>query len=109
MSAFTEAFDELYAVQTENLGVAVVATVTGACISKAAIIGTNTGDPIYLEGSTGVTGGYELQMKASDFTSPPVKNMQVTCNGNASGETLQVLASDLANGIYILRVGDISQ
>lgn len=111
MSQFTQAFDQLYDVQTEVLGVAVLATITGYCSAKPAIIGTNDGNPEYISGSTAVSGGYILQMKQSDVTgdlsASAAKGANVTCNGNATGETLQVLSADLANAIWIIQVGDI--
>lgn len=107
MSQFTSAFDDLYTVQTDALGVAIVATVTGFCTNKPAIISEDTSDNAYLEGTTGKKGGYTLQMKQSDFSAEPTKNTQVTCNGNATGLTLQLTSIDLANAIYILTVGDI--
>lgn len=107
MSGFTTAFDELYAVQTAELGVAILATITGFGVNVPAILSTNTAESVYLEGSTGVEGGYMLQIKQSALSGSPTKGTQVTCNGSATGATLQVIKADLANGIYEITVGDI--
>lgn len=108
MSGFTVAFDEIYSVQTAELGVAIVATVTGYGTSVPALLSSNTADNIYIEGSTGVAGGYMLQIKESSLSASPPKGTQITCNGSASGETLQAVKIDIVNGIYEITAGDIN-
>lgn len=107
MSGFTTAFDELYAVQTAELGVTILATIANFGTNVPAILSANTADSIYIEGSTGAEGGYMLQIKQSSLTGAPPKGTQVTCNGSATGETLQAVKIDLANDIYEITVGDI--
>lgn len=109
MSGFTTAFDELYAVQTAELGVAILATITGFGVNVPAILSANTADTFYIEGSTGVEGGYILQIKESSLSGTPPKGTQVSCNGSATGETLQATKIDLANGIYEITAGDVQQ
>lgn len=111
MSQFTLAWSELYTAQTESVGAAIVATVTnlsGTVIASAkpAITTDDTGDPLYIDGSTAVGGGVTLQMLISDFSAAPEKNFIVTVNGPSNGVVLRILAADINHGVYYLKCGD---
>lgn len=108
MSATTSAWVELYSAQTEAIGVAILATVTGYAASKPAIISDLTSDEIIVEGGEAEKGGFKLQMLASDFSSEPPKATVVTCNGAAAGLNLTVLSTNLNNGIRYLTIGDFA-
>ena len=106
MNSFERAFDRLYAVQTRTLKVAILATIGSSATSKPAILGTVRDDDSVVDGGTGQRGGYELQMKASDFTSAPSHDAACAVNGAASGESLVLTAFDNRSSIYVLTVGD---
>lgn len=107
-SAFVSAFDQLYACQTRNLGVAIIATVADVGTDKAALLSVVDETDNYGAGTTMVTGGFMLQIKQTDLSADPPKNAAVTCNGSATGLTLQVVSFRLVNGIYEITAGDIN-
>lgn len=109
MSNFTSAFDEIYAVQTAELGVAILATVTGYGTNKPALLSGVDQHAMYAEGTTAEGGGYLLQIKASDLSSQPPKNTAVTCNGSATGVSLQIVSLAIVNAIYEISVADIQK
>jgi len=108
MSGFTSAFAELYAVQTAELGVAILATVTGYGTNKEALLsGVDQGDS-FGAGTTALpSNSYLLQIIGTDLSARPPNGTQVTCNGSATGLTLQVTRANLVNGIWEIQVGDI--
>ena len=107
MNRFNTAFDALYSCQTRTIGVAILATVGTFAVNKPAILHTVTSDDIVLLGGTGEKGGYRLQMKATDFVSAPPYEAAVTVNGDATGEQLQVILTEVHSGIRHLIVGDM--
>jgi len=86
---FERAFDALYRVQTRVLGEAIVATVGAYAVNKPAILGSVDADMVVVSGGVADAGGYEVQMKTSDFSGEPPDGTQATCNGEATGKTLQ--------------------
>lgn len=109
MSEFTNAFAELYAVQTAVLGVAILATVTGYGTNRQALLsGVDQGDS-FGEGTTSAPlNSYILQILGSDLSAKPPNGTQVTCNGSATGLTLQVTNARLVNAVWEIEVGDIN-
>lgn len=98
----------MYTVQTDVLGVAILATVTGYGTSKPALLSGVDQADTYIEGSTaGAGNSFLLQILQSDLSAKPVQGTQVTCNGSASGLTLQVIESKLVNAVWELTIGDI--
>lgn len=108
MSRVTDNFDRLYAAQTRTIGVAILATVDGYASGKPAILSTIATNDIYVDGGTATDGGYELQMKASDFGTEPPKQTRVTCNGDAAGIELEVMDVDTSNGIYLIKLASFA-
>jgi hypothetical protein len=102
------AWRELYAVQTEVIGVAIVATVGAVASSKPAIISETSLDNQIISGGVGEGGGFELQMLESDLSAAPAEAVAVTCNGSATGKALVLISSKLNNGLWYLTVGDFS-
>lgn len=109
MSAITDAFDELLDAQEEALGVRVNATVTGYATDKDCIPTADNSDLFQLGGGSGISGGYSVQMRKSDFNGVPTKGTPVTISCYTS-ESLQIVEDpNEAGGIYTLRVGDLAQ
>ncbi len=108
MSRFTDAFDRLYDAQTRNVGIAIVATITGFGANKPALLSGVNQNQVYIPGSTAEQGGYMLQIKQGDLSAEPSKGTSVTCNGSATGTVLQVTSAALVNGIWEITVGDIN-
>jgi hypothetical protein len=109
VSNFTTAFSELYAVQTAETGVTVVATVTGYATSKPAILTAADSIDAYGDGTTIEAGGFTLEMLISDFSARPPDKTPVTCNGSATGFTLHVLdVKTINSATYLIRVGDVN-
>ena len=109
MSNFTTAFSELYAVQTAETGVAILATVTGYATSKPALLSEASSLDSYAAGTTLESGGFTLEMLKSDFSAKPPDRTQVTCNGSATGFTLQVTeVKDINNATYLITVADFN-
>lgn len=107
MNQFVLNFDEAIAVQTEVLGVAILATVTGYGANKPALLSAVDQNEQFQFGTTAEAGGFMLQIKQSDLSAEPPKGTQVTCNGSATGATLQVVSAKLINAIWEITVGDI--
>lgn len=108
MGGFDSRFNQMYAAQTRTLGIAIVATITGYGVNVPAILGEIAEDQIYVEGGNAESGGYELQVKASSLSGEPVKRTVVTCNGDATGEQLQITNITKSAGIYTLRLEDFA-
>lgn len=109
MNQFERAFDNLYRVQTRVLGEAIVATVGAYAVNKPAILGSVDTEMVVVSGGTANAGGFELQMKTSDFTTEPPDGTPVTCNGEATGKTLETSGSpQRKGGTWIIRAIDFA-
>lgn len=109
MSAITEAFDDLLDAQEEALGVRVKAAVGAFAVDKDCIPTDDTSDLFQIDGGSGISGGYSVQMRKSDFNGVPTKGTPVSISCYAS-ESLQIVEDpNEAGGIYTLRVGDLAQ
>jgi hypothetical protein len=109
VSAYTDAFTDLYQAQTEATGVTVLATVGSVATSKAAILSEADSLREYIDGSTSEAGGFTLEMLISDFSARPTVGTQVTCNGSATGFTLQVIdVKTINSATYLITVGDVN-
>lgn len=110
MSQITDAWNNLYAVQTEIFG-PVTATI-GVAIGSPAIVDQVPLDQVLRAGGLSEAGQFELQMRASDFGNlPPPKlitGVQVTGLGMTTEAQLVVLNCKVNNGIYYIAVGDIT-
>lgn len=102
MSAFTDAWAELYAIQTEATGTAIVCTVTGYATSKAAIPSSDMLDAILVDGGTADTGQRTIQMLASEFSTDPPEDTAVAIGSRS----YVLLKFERNNGIAYLTVGD---
>lgn len=95
----------LYPAQTQVLGIQIVATITGYCTNKPAIISAVKLDSIFIEGGVAENGGWEIQIRLSDLSGEPPKGTKISCNGESSGHDLEVDSFD-RNGLigYITAV-----
>lgn len=103
---FERAFDSLYRSQTRNLNKAIVATVGAFATNKPAILSTVADDDLVKLGYIGQQGGYQIQMKVSDFSSDPTHQTAVTVNGDAENVALVILSWEKRSSIFNLIVGD---
>lgn len=102
MSATLDAWNQLYAAQTEAIGVALTATV--GTVTAAAIASADVLNQILVAGGLSQAGGFNLQMRASDFSNtPPTK---LTTAVAALGQSLVVLDCKVNNGIFYIQCGD---
>lgn len=108
MSLFTDAFTDLYDVQTECVGAALVATIGTVAVSKPAIISEADVTMEIDEGGIGTEGGYSIQMLISDFTGEPVRNSNITATGPALGRALQVHSFTVNHGVYSIMAQDVA-
>lgn len=102
MSAFTDAWAELYAAQTEAVGSALTCTVTGFATDKAAIIGSDPIDSVLVDGGLADEGQRRVQMLASEFSTDPPEDTAVTIGARS----YVLLKFERNNGIAYLTVGD---
>ncbi len=109
MSALLDAFDELLDAQEEALGVRVKATVGTFAVAMDCIPTSDNSDLFQLDGGSGISGGYSLQMRKSDFNGVPTKGTPITISCYPD-ESLELAADpNEAGGIYTLSVGDLAQ
>lgn len=106
MSAFTDAWEELYAQQTAVTGEAITATITGYATNKPAIVSALDVNSVIVDGGVAEAGGFSLQMLASDFSGEPPKGTPVTAGGSADGHALEVLSVNVNNGIFYITTAD---
>lgn len=100
VSIVTDSWVMLYNQATIQLGEARLASVNG--ITGRAIVGEMNADEIFAAGGLAESGGFKLQMLASDFSIQPQKFSPAT----ARGVTLQVLNANDNDGILYLEIGD---
>jgi len=106
MNLWDSRFDRLHAAQTRQLGVDIRATVGSVVSNAKAILGTVSHDDSVVDGGAGQRGGYELQIKASDFVATPERDAACTVNGFGSGTALVLTRFEHRGGVYVLTVGD---
>lgn len=108
MSQTTEAWSELYAAQTEEIGVAFTVDI-GATSDIPAVVESVPRDNIFIDGGTASNQAFRMQLLASALSNvPPAKWTSVvfTPPGISSELTLAVLSADSNNGIFYVNVGD---
>lgn len=111
MTPFEEAFDELWQAQTEAQGVAIRATIAGYCSNAKAILSEVEADLMIAPGGGGIAefGGYEIQVKVSDFSTAlfnTAKGTAAICNGAADGLDLAVGNVQNRGATYLIRLVD---
>jgi hypothetical protein len=100
VSALTDAFSDLYEAQTEVCGEEIQATV--GAVTADAVVGEARFDQILAAGGTAENGGRTLQMRKSDFITPPVKLAAVVIQD----QTLSLLDFRESHGTYLMVCGD---
>ncbi len=80
----------------------------GPVNTKRAIVSEMTADEILAVGGTAEAGGFNIQMLASDFDSPPEKFQDVEVFGPtlAVQPGLKVVNVNTNNGVYYIQAGD---
>lgn len=108
MALFAEAFDELWDAQTEALGIEIRATIAPYTTDAKAILGEVDADMQIISGGIADAGGYEVQIKASDFTGEPPKGTPATCNGEAAGLALETGKVSKKGAVWVIPLFDYS-
>ncbi len=106
MNLWDAKFDALYVRQTYMLGYEIRATIGASVTNAKAILSNVRDDDVAEEGGTGQRGGYELQIKASDFSFDPDHDASVVCNGAATGRDLVMTSFENRGGVYLVNIGD---
>lgn len=106
MAPFAEAFDELWDAQTEALGLEIRCTIAPYTTDAKAILGEVDADLQIVSGGIADAGGYEVQIKADDFTAEPPKGTMATCNGEATGLTLETGKVSKKGAIWVIPLFD---
>lgn len=101
MSAILEAFEGALDAQEEFAGTRYVATV-GAVTNKDVIPTEIPFDSIYSSGGQSESGTVEMQMRVSDFGSPPETHDAVS----VLSKSLVVLSWRENHGVYLITAGD---
>lgn len=108
MSAFTDAWSELYAAQTEAQGTSPkLAILNDSNIS--CIIGEDQDDPAFYGGGIASGGQMTVQCIMASLTARPAKNDTATITGMASNSgtyVAQVINTTERNGILYMSLGD---
>lgn len=99
MSDFTEAFDELIAVQVATVG-AKTAVIAGETVSV--FLEEAQYDEIVVAGGEGEAGGFSIMVKESALTARPAHLSSIV----VAGRTLSLLLLESANGVYTITAGD---
>ena len=102
MSALTDAWEALYAAQTEATGEAIIATVGTYAVNKPAVVSALDLNSIVVDGGVAEAGGFNIQMLASDFSGEPPKQTAISAGGSADGHPLEVYSVNVNNGIYYI-------
>lgn len=108
MSAFTRAFDALYAAQTRVTGSAALCT-DGVDSSVPCVVSDAGIDAAIFGGGIGNTSRMVLQTKLSAWTTVPVVNDSITVSGlPGSNVTRAVISTTDRGGILYITIGDNS-
>ena len=103
MSPILRAFESLLNAQEKACGERVKASV-GSVLSKDVLIGNNAVQQTLIDAGLSDSGTIDLQMRKSDFPSPPTQLDPV----QVYGRTLQLLYYSESHGIYRLTAGTVT-